>query len=147
MYRTLCWLFSIPIVQNQHTYINDTADFIHKIENIKPPADCWFCSFDISQTFTNCPINEILSAVRIAYDDFDKPNFKIKCPPIDDLIYLLKSVLENNIFEFNGQLFQQVIGAAIGAIPSCEACDILMYQIMKEILSTFKGRQNISMAV
>jgi hypothetical protein len=28
--------------------------------------------------FTNCPINEILSAVRIAYDDFDKANLKIK---------------------------------------------------------------------
>jgi hypothetical protein len=51
--------------------------------------------------------------------------------------------LENNIFEINGQLFQQIIGAAIGAIPSCEACDILMYQIMKEILSKFKGRTQI----
>ena len=71
--------------------------------------------------FTNCPINEILSAVRIAYDDFDKDNLKIKCPPTDDLIYLLKSVLENNIFEFNGQLFQQIIEAAIVAIPSCQA--------------------------
>jgi hypothetical protein len=51
--------------------------------------------------------------------------------------------LENNIFEFNGQLFQQIIGTAIGATPSCEACDIPMYQIIKEILSKFKGRKNI----
>ena len=113
------YYFLVPIEHNQHTYIKDTTDFIHKIENIKPPADCWLYSFDISQMFTNCPINEILSAVRITYDD---------------LIYLLKFVLENNIFEFNGQLFQQIIGATIVAIPSCEACDILMYQIMKEIL-------------
>jgi hypothetical protein len=35
--------------------------------------------------FINCPINEILSAVRIGYDDCDKANFKIKCPPTDDL--------------------------------------------------------------
>lgn len=65
-------------VNSQFHFHADTADFIHKIENIKPPADCWLCSFDISQIFTNCPINEILSAVRIAYDDFDKANFKIK---------------------------------------------------------------------
>ena len=76
-------------VNSQFHFHADTADFIHKIENIKPPADCWLCSFDISQIFTNCPINEILSAVRIAYDDFDKANFKIKCPPTDYLIYLL----------------------------------------------------------
>ena len=51
--------------------------------------------------------------------------------------------MENNIFEFNEQLFQQIIGATIVAIPPCEACDILMYQIMKEILWKFKGRKNI----
>jgi hypothetical protein len=77
--------FLVPIVHNQHRYIKDTADFIYKIENIKPPADCWLCSFHISQMFINCPINEILSAVRIGYDDCDKANFKIKCPPTDDL--------------------------------------------------------------
>jgi hypothetical protein len=42
--------------------------------------------------------------------------------------------MDHNIFEFNGQLLQQIIEATIGAIPSCEVCDILMYQIMKEIL-------------
>ena len=43
--------FLVPTVQNQHIYIKHTADFIHKIENIKPLADCWLCSFDISQMF------------------------------------------------------------------------------------------------
>jgi hypothetical protein len=50
--------------------------------------------------------------------------------------------MDHNIFEFNGQLLQQIIEATIGAIPSCEACDILMYKIMKEILPKFKGRKN-----
>ena len=34
-----------------------------------------------------------------------------------------------------------LVNASFGAIPSCEACDILMYQIMKEILSKFKDRK------
>ena len=90
--------FLVPIVQKQHTYIKDTSDLIHKLENMKPHADCWLCSFDISQMFTNCPINEILSAVRKSYDEFDKTEYKIKYPPTDDLIFLLKLILENNIF-------------------------------------------------
>ena len=125
------------------TYIKDTSDLIYKLEQIKPRADCWLCNFDVVSMFTNCPINEILSAVRIAYDQFDKSDYKIKCPPTDDLINLLEMVLENNIFDFNGQLYKQNIGAAIGAVPSPEACDILMYRIMKEIFIKFKHRKNI----
>ena len=135
--------FLVPMVQKQHTYIKDTSDLIYKLERIKPNADCWLCSFDVVSMYTNCPIDELLSAVRISYDQFDKSDYKIKCPPTDDLIYLLRSILENNIFDFNGQLYKQRIGAAIGAVPSPEICDILMYKIMKEILSKFEHRKNI----
>ena len=130
--------FLVPIVQKQHTYIRDTSDFITKIEKIKPLPDCLLCNFDISSMFTNCPINELL-----AYDMFDKSEFTIPCPPTDDLVNLLRFIIENNIFNFNGELFQQKIGAAIGAVPSPEICDILMYRIMKEILSKFIDRDNI----
>jgi hypothetical protein len=82
--------------------------------------------------FTNMPINEILPAVRKACDTFDKSDFKVKCPPTDDLIYPLWSVLESNVFEFDGRLFIQKTGVAIGAVPSPECCDILMFQIMKD---------------
>ena len=135
--------FLVPIVQKHHTYIRDTSDFIDKLESIKPRADCLLCSFDISQMFTNCPIDEILSAVRIAYDGFDKTQYKIKCPPTDDLMHLLKTVLENNIFEFNGNLHQQCLGSAIGACCAPECCNILMYQIMRDILSKFENKHKI----
>ena len=144
MYRTLCWLFS-STYSTKSAHIHQTYGWFHP-QNWKYKATCWLLVMQLwhkPNVFANCPINEILSADRIAYHDFDKANFKIKCPPTEYLNYLLKSVLENNIFEFNGQLFQQIIGAAIGATPSCEACDIPMYQIIKEILSKFKGRKNI----
>ena len=73
----------------------------------------------------------LLPAVRKAYNTFDKSDFKVKCPPTDDLI---RSVLENNVFEFDGKLFIQKIGVAIGVVPSPECCDILMFQIMKDIV-------------
>ena len=136
--------FLVPIVQKQNTYIKDTTDFINKLEQVRPHADCWLVSFDITNMFTNMPINEILPAVREAYDNFDKSDFKVKYPPTDDFIYLLQAVLENNVFEFNGELFMQKIGVAIGAVPSPECCDILMYQIMKNIFSKFEHRQKIA---
>ena len=135
--------FLVPIVQSQQTYIKDTADFINKIESIKPNNDCCLCSFDITNMFTNCGIDELLEAVKNAYDNYDKIKFNIRSPPTEDLIYLLQLILENNVFDFNGQLFKQTIGAAIGAVPSPEICDILMFKIMKEILSKFTHRKNI----
>lgn len=133
----------VPIVQKQHTYIRDSSDVILKLESIKPQNNCILCSFDISQMYTNCPIDEIVSAVRTTYDKYDKSHLEINYPPTEDLIYLLKIVLENNVFDFNGQLYQQCIGSAIGTSCAPEVCSILMYQIMNEILSLFEKRENI----
>jgi hypothetical protein len=47
-----------------HTYIKATTDFINKIESLRPHANCWLVSFDITNMFTNMPINEILLAVQ-----------------------------------------------------------------------------------
>lgn len=133
----------VSIVQSHSTYLKDTTDLILKLENLRPPSECLLCSFDISQMFTNCPIDEIMPAVKNAFDNFDKSQFKIKSLPTDDLIYLLESILRNNVFEFNNILWKQQIGAAIGAIPSPQVCNILMYQILNDILSKFKFRKQI----
>lgn len=135
--------FLVPIVKKHHTFIRDSSDFIQKIETIKPLDNCLLCSFDISQMFTNCPIEEILLAVRAAYDAFDKSHYTIKYPSTDDLVSLLGYVLQHNIFEFNDQLYQQCLGSAIGACCAPECCNILLYQIMKEIISSFPYKTNI----
>lgn len=135
--------FLVPIVQKQNTYIRDSSDFIHKIETIKPQDNCLLCSFDISQMYTNCPIDEIISAVITSYENYEKVQYEIKYPPTDDLIHLLRVVLENNVFEFNGQLYQQCIGAAIGTSCAPEVCSILLYKIMNEILSLFEYKECI----
>ena len=67
------------MVQNQCTYIKETTDFINKIESLRPDENCWLVSFDITNMLTNMAINEILPAVRKAYDIFDKSDFKVKC--------------------------------------------------------------------
>ena len=44
---------------------------------------------------TNCPIDELLSAVEKAYSKFDETKYDLKSPPTKDIIYLLKCILEN----------------------------------------------------
>lgn len=61
---------------------------------------------NISQMFT---IDDIFSAMKIAYDNFDYSLFKIKCSPPQDLLRLLTTVIVNNIFEFNEFLYQRCL--------------------------------------
>ena len=135
--------FLIPIVLEQHTYIKDTTAFINLIESIRPKKDCLLVTYDVTNMFTNCPINELLSAVEKAYTEFDKNKYDIKSPPTEDLIFLLRTILENNVFEFNDDLYIQKIGTAIGSVPSPEICDILMFDIIEEITNRFSHKQNI----
>ena len=93
--------------------------------------------------FTNCPIHELLSAVEKAYSKFDQTKYDLKSPPTKDNIYPLKCILENNVVEFNGKLYKQKIGTAMGSVPSPEVCDILMFDILEEINNRFQFKHKI----
>lgn len=56
--------------------------------------------------------------VKIEYTNADKSNLDIPHPDVGDLIFLLRCVLENNYFEFDGKYYEQTIGCSMGAIPS-----------------------------
>ncbi|XP_062579196.1 uncharacterized protein LOC134241129 [Saccostrea cucullata] len=128
-----CDYFLIPIVQKQLTYIKDTTDFINKIEGLELPTDALLITYDVTSMYTNMEFEEQLNAVRNAYNNADKSNSDIPYPDVDDLIFLLRCVLENNYFEFNGKFYKQIIGCSMGAVPSPEISDMRMYEITQII--------------
>ena len=94
-------------------------DFIKKIESLECPSNSLLISYYVTSMYTNMTFDELLSAVRKAITECDLGSYvNIPIPDTDDIIFLLKCVLENNIFEFNGKYYKQTIGAAMGAVPS-----------------------------
>lgn len=87
--------------------------------------------------YTNMEFEELLNAVELAYTKADKSNLDIPHPDVGDLIFLLRCVLENNYFEFDGKYYKQIIGCSMGAIPSPEISDMRMYEITQYIESQF----------
>lgn len=87
--------------------------------------------------------NELLSSVHEAYTQANKIKSDIPYPTPKELTLLLKCVLENNYFEFDGKFYKQIIGASMGAIPSPEICDIIMYQITQHIVTQFRHANKI----
>lgn len=135
--------FLNPIVQTLSTYIRDSSDFILKLEHLRPHADCLLVSYDVTSLYTNMHFEELITAVQTAYADFDKSEYAIPAPPTTDLCFLLRLVLENNIFEFNSVLYKQIIGCAMGSKCSPSVCDIRLHQITNEIVCKFAGKDNI----
>ena len=78
-----------------------------------------------------------------AYSKFDKSNFTISAPSSENLTYLLRILLENNIFEFNGKVYKQLIGCAMGNKCSPSVIDTQMYEITNEIIEKFQHKNKI----
>ncbi|XP_069122266.1 uncharacterized protein [Argopecten irradians] len=134
--------FLVPLVQKQETYLKDTKDFINKIEGITLPPKTMLVSYDVTSMYTNMTFGELLEAVERAIPSEHKTD-TLPMPPREDITYLLKILLENNEFQFGKQYYKQVIGAAMGAVPSPEICDLRMYEILKCIIERYPYRNSI----
>lgn len=135
--------FLIPIVNTHSTYIRDSSDFILKMEGIILPTECLLVSYDVTSLYTNMQFDELITAVKNAYSQFDKNVYQIPAPPINDLAMLLRLVLENNVFEFNSKTYKQIIGCAMGSRCSPSVCDVRMYEITTDIIKSFNHKCNI----
>ena len=78
-------------------------------------------SIDVSGLYTNIPQSEGLEAVSDALEERNDKRI-----PSDYIVKLLELVLKNNIFEFNRELFIQMIGTAMGTKPAPSYANIFM---------------------
>lgn len=69
--------------------------------------------WDVIGLFTNIPHNEGIESVRETLEEA-KQKGEYKDMPTEFIIRTLEIILENNIFEFNSELYRQDIGAAMG---------------------------------
>ena len=88
-------------------------------------------SIDVSALYTNIPQDEGIAAVREAL--LEKENTDI---PADFIIRLLEIILKFNIFEFNNELFLQLIGTAMGTRPAVSYANIFMARRIDEKIAT-----------
>ena len=77
--------------------------------------------------YTNIPQDEGIEAVREALLERNHPDI-----PTDFLIRLLEIILKYNIFEFNDELFLQIIGTAMGTRPAVSYANIFMARRIDE---------------
>ena len=97
-------------VPTTKSYIRDTQDFITKIKELGPiPQGAILVTLDVSSLYTNIPNKEGITAVA---DQLRKHQTKTGISSY--ILDLLKLVLHNMYFEFNGDYFLQIGGTAMG---------------------------------
>ena len=80
--------------------------------------------------------DELIGAVERAYNATNiQGRINIPCPDAEDLIFLLRCILDNNYFEFNNKVYKQTIGASMGQISSPHTCEIRMFEILLPIIT------------
>ena len=93
-----------PIAKSQKSYLKDTTDFVNFIERRNLPEDAFLVSLDVASLYTNIPQEEGINTVCKAYQTFYGENTPI---PTQTLRRILKLILHESSFEFNGKNYLQ----------------------------------------
>ena len=98
-------------VEKQESYIQDTADFLRKLEQVgRLSDDEWLFTMDIVALYPMVPRRRAEEAMRKNLEGRE-----VKGVPTEDLMELAKLVLDNNEFTFEGEGHIQKEGTAIGS--------------------------------
>ena len=89
------------------------------------PKNTILVTMDVSALYTNIPQDEGVECVREVLDERDVQNI-----PTGFLTRLLEIVLKYNIFEFNQELFQQLIGTAMGTRAAPPYANIFLAKVL-----------------
>ena len=113
-YNTAKFLVNLlkPISVNQYT-CKDTFSFLNDTKTKTFGRNCYLVSLDVVSLFTNVPVDETIDiCVDLLYNSEDRSPPKIKR---DDFKELLTLAVKDNCFVYNGHLYVQKDGVAMGS--------------------------------
>jgi hypothetical protein len=98
-----------PLSVRHFSYLKDTYDFVSKIRGQRVPAGCLLVTGDVTALYTNMTIDRMMDVTRGAF-----ARYPVAGRPDARLLELLDLTLRSNDFVFNGEVFLQVCGIAMG---------------------------------
>ena len=95
--------------------VTDTFEFVNKVQSLKINRGDILVSYDVTSLFTNVPLDatiQILADKAFSHDWFNKAH-ELNLSR-DQLIELLNAATKNQLFQYNGNLYEQTDGVAMG---------------------------------
>ena len=103
-----------PLSVNEHT-VSDIFVFDDELREIKIKDREVLVSYDVSSLFTNVPVDETIETIaeRAFENDWFNREYDLNITKLD-LMELLRIATKNPLFQFEGKLYEQVDGVAMG---------------------------------
>ena len=95
-------------------------------------------SFDVSNLFTNVPLQE---TIEICLDKLFHDTDTVRNLTRDQLKRLLTVASKENHFLFNGMIYDQIDGVAMGSPLGPVLANIFMSHLEKHALDTYQGQK------
>jgi hypothetical protein len=111
-----------PLVGNTSSFVKDSSFFVNKIKNIKVDKDDILVSFDVVSLFTKIPIDGAINVIRNITD-----------PGTANLIELC---LKSTFFSFQGDVYEQTCGVAMGSPLSPIIANLFMEDLENNALNS-----------
>ena len=120
-----------PIEGDPEFHIKDSKDFVNKISDLIVLPDELLMSHDVVSLFTNVDINMALDITRnkLQNDHTLKKRTRLS---VNDIIELLSLVLNTTYFQYNGRIYKQKFGAAMGGPCSPVIANIVMDYLFRK---------------
>lgn len=121
------------VVKKIPAYIKDSNHIINIVESKPLPQDCLLATIDVKSLYTNIPNKEgIKSALQHLYDLNEKRD-DITLPQ-QTFEEILTTILQQNFFEFDGEVYQQIRGTAMGTRMAPAFANLFMADLEEKIL-------------
>ena len=104
-----------PLSTNEYT-INDVFKFAGEIRDMEFVESDILVSYDVSSLFTNVPLDETIQILvdKAFSNNWFNTTYELNITK-SDLSDLLKVATKDQLFQFNGNLYEQVDGVAMGS--------------------------------
>jgi hypothetical protein len=119
-----------PLARKVDSFIKDTTDYINMLKTVTLDPEDILVTIDVSALYTNIPHDEGIQAIH----DWMHTN-NIATDKIDLICELATKILKCNCFKFNGSLFIQEQGTAMGTRMAPNYAIIFMHQLETKLLA------------
>ena len=96
--------------------ISDTFEFVNEVHELVINNGDILVSYDVSSLFTNVPLKETIQllADKAFINNWFNETYHLNLNKLD-LVDLLRAATKDQLFTFNGQLYEQTDGVAMGS--------------------------------
>ena len=124
-----------PYAKNETQHSKNSTTFSEFIREQTVEFDEIMASFDVTSLYTNVPINDTLVIIKDLLVNDDCLQERTKIPPLE-LLEIIKILLTETCFLFNGEFYKQTDGVAMGGPTSSTVAEIYMISHEQTALTT-----------